>query len=277
MTEKISKKEKFKRFLKRNMTKTWAMHFSYQVVSFIVSVALVFGVASYAFDKSYDERKLRFVDGFTITAHTGSFDTEYNSLEYVEACIKNKAQVIEVDVRTRPNGTVVISHELAATNSSAVEISKVFELIKNTDIMVNLDIKELRALEALHDLVVEYGLMNRVFLTGILPNHVNRVREDCPDIAYYINYTPSRSKIFSTDYQIKILDMLSNAGAIGINCNFSFASATLCSILHHNGYKLSVWTVDSRHEMRRVLMIKPDNITTRKPDKLQKIIDDWGK
>ena len=31
---------KFKRFLKRNMTPTWAKHFSYQVISFIISVFL---------------------------------------------------------------------------------------------------------------------------------------------------------------------------------------------------------------------------------------------
>ena len=66
MAEKISKKEKFKRFLKRDMTPTWAKHFSYQVFAFVVSVALVIGVASYAFDKSFDERRLRFVDGFQL-------------------------------------------------------------------------------------------------------------------------------------------------------------------------------------------------------------------
>ena len=44
--------QKFKRFLKRNMTPTWAKHFSYQVISFIISVFMVIGVAEYAVTKS---------------------------------------------------------------------------------------------------------------------------------------------------------------------------------------------------------------------------------
>ena len=72
----LTRWQKFKRFLKRNMTPTWAKHFSYQVFAFIVSVLMVIGVANYAITKSYDERKLTFVENFTITAHTGSFDTK---------------------------------------------------------------------------------------------------------------------------------------------------------------------------------------------------------
>ena len=69
MAQPQSRWVRFKRFLKRNMTPTWAKHFSYQVFSFLVSVAMVIGVANYAITRSYDERKLTFVDGFTITAH----------------------------------------------------------------------------------------------------------------------------------------------------------------------------------------------------------------
>lgn len=87
MAQPQSRWVRFKRFLKRNMTPTWAKHFSYQVFSFLVSVAMVIGVANYAITRSYDERKLTFVDGFTITAHTGAFHTNQNSLEAVQAAI----------------------------------------------------------------------------------------------------------------------------------------------------------------------------------------------
>lgn len=73
MAQKISKWKKFKRFLKRNMTPTWAKHFSYQVFAFLTSVAMIVGVADYAVTKSYAERKLTLMDDFTITAHTGCF------------------------------------------------------------------------------------------------------------------------------------------------------------------------------------------------------------
>lgn len=269
--------QKFKKFLKRNMTPTWAKHFSYQVFAFLVSVAMVVGVASYAFEKSYDERTLSFVDDFTITAHSGAYGTTDNTLEYVQAAIDNNADIIEIDVRQRPDGTLVMGHDIIVTNSDGVEIAPVFEMVKATDALLNLDIKETKLLRDLHDMIIEYGMLSQVFLTGIEQNHVNAVKDNCPGVDYYINCMPSRFKIYSDDYQQKILDMLDEAGAIGINCNHTYASSTLAEVLHKNGYKLSIWTVDKKRQMKRGLVIKPDNITTRYPSELQQVIDNWGK
>lgn len=276
MKEKISKWEQFKRFLKRNMTKTWAQHFSYQVFAFLVSVAMVVGVGNYAFQKTYDERKLTFMDDFTITAHTGANDTVDNSLEYVEMAVKENFQIVEVDVRCRPDGTLVIAHDIVVTNNDGTELSKVFDLIKPTDIMINLDIKEQRTLKTLRDLVVEYGMMGQVFMTGIEQNDINAVKANCPDITYYLNYKPSRFKIFSEDYQEKIVALMDETGAVGINCNYKYASRTLSGVLHKNGYKLSIWTADDKRWMKRALVCKPNNITTHYPAKLQDVIDNWG-
>ena len=276
MPQKISKREKFKKFLKRNMTPTWAKHFSYQVFSFLVSVAMIVGVASYAFEKSYDERKLTFVDGFTITAHTGAFDTPDNTIESVQAAIDNNVDVFEIDVRQRPDSTIVMSHDIVVTNTDGVEVSEAFDMIKNTDILLNLDIKETKCLKLLHDLLVDYGMLDRVFLTGIESFQADDVIENCPDVDFYINYTPSRIKIFSEDYQNKLIKMLDEKGAVGINCNHRYASLTLSNVLHDNGYKLSVWTVDKRREMKRALVNKPDNITTHNCNELKEVIASWG-
>lgn len=277
MAEKRTRWQKFKRFLKRNMTPTWAKRFSYQVFAFLVAVAMVFGVANYAFTKSYDGRKLTFVDGFTVTAHAGAFNTEDNTLESIKTAIKNGVDIVEIDVRQRPNGTLVMGHDIIMTNNDGVEISLAFEFIKKSDVLVNLDVKEIKALGALHDLIVEYGILEKVFLTGIEQGQANNVLEHCPDVDFYINYIPSRIKIFSDDYQKKIIDMLDATGAIGINCNHTYSSRTLSDILHKNGYKLSVWTVDTERQMKRSLVNKPDNITTKHPDKLKEVIDNWGK
>ena len=276
MSEQLTKWQKFKRFLKRNMTVTWAKHFSYQVFAFLISCAMVAGVATYAFTKSYDGRKLTFVDGFTITAHTGAFDTKDNTLESINVAIEKGVKVIEIDIRQRPDGTLVMSHDIVVTNSDGVELSSAFDIIRKTDVRLNLDIKETRVLKTLHDMVVEYGLMNQVFLTGIETFQAKTVVRDCPDIDFYINTVPSRIKIFSEDYQQEVIEDLEKSGAIGINCNYANASRTLAELLHKNGYQLSIWTLDTTRQMKRALIIKPDNITTRNPDKLEKIIANWG-
>lgn len=284
MAEKLTFKQKvngqmhkFKLFLKRNMTKTWAKRVTYQIIAFLISVSMIVGVAIYAFNKTYDERSLTFVDGFTITAHAGAYDTEANTLDALRVALDNNDDIIEVDVRQRPDGTVVISHDIVASNSAATEIEEVFKLIQNNDVKVNLDIKETKTLSNLHNLIYKYELQDRVFLTGIDTIDVNKVKENCPDIAYYLNYSPSRIEIFSEEYQQKILDLMEETGAIGINCNYIFASRTLSKLLHDNGYKLSEWTVDKKFQMKRALINRPDNITSRHPDKVREVIEHWGK
>lgn len=269
---------KFKKFLKRNMTPTWAKHFSYQVVSFIISVLMVVGVANYAVTESYDGRRLRFMDDFTITAHTGSFDTEDNSIESVQAAINNNVKVFEIDIRQRPDGTLVMNHDLVVTNNDGIPLEEALEMLKNTQITLNLDIKETRTLNALHDMLVEYEMLDRAFLTGIETLNVKALKESsCADMNYYLNYQPSRIKVFSDDYRAKILNLLAETGAIGINCNYKYAGGQLSDLLHENGYKLSVWTVNKQNTMKRVLMLKPDNITTKEYDLLASVIDNWGK
>ena len=277
MAEKLTRWQKFKRFLKRNMTPTWAMHFSYQVFAFVVAVAMIMGVATYAFTKSYDEIKLTFVDGFTITAHSGAYDTQANSMEFVKKAIEEGVDAIELDIRQRPNGTVVMGHDIIPSNTNGTELKSVFEVVRDSKIMINLDIKEIRLLPALHDLIVEYSMIDLVFLTGIEEWNAKDVVEKCPNVEFYINYIPSRIKIFSADYQQKLIDMLVKTGACGINCNHANASRTLSEVLHDNGYKLSVWTVDKDYHMKRALVNRPDNITTNYPDDLKKTIKNWGK
>lgn len=278
MSEKKSKWVKFKRFLKRNMTPTWAKHFGYQVFAFIVSVAMIVGVADYAITKSYDERKLVFVEDFTITAHTGAYGTAMNTLEFVETAIKNNPQIIELDIRKRPDGTLVMSHDIVVTNNDGVKLESAFMLLQGTDIKINLDIKETRVLNDLYALLLKYNLVEQSFLTGIETYNVDAVREsDCANMDYYLNYSPKKTRLFSDSYRQKLIELLEESGAIGINCNYKYANSQLSSLLHTKGYKLSVWTVDKERTAKKMLVISPDNITTKDPEMIQNVIENWGK
>lgn len=278
MAEKVSKWVKFKRFLKRNITPTWASHFGYQCFAFIVSVLMVIGVADYAITKTYDNLELSFMDDFTITAHTGAYNTAMNTVESVQAAIDNKAEIIELDVRQRPDGTVVMAHDIVVTNNDGVPIEDALMLLKGTDIGINLDIKETRALNNLHAVLVENNLLEQSFLTGIEIINVKAVKEsDCADMDYYLNYIPSKRRVFFEEYRNKLIELLDDTGAVGINCNYRYANSQLSNVLHRNGYKLSVWTVNTERKAKKMLAIKPDNITTKDPIMIQNVIENWGK
>ena len=278
MAEKVSKWVKFKRFLKRNMTPTWASHFGYQCFALIVSVLMVVGVADYAVTKTYDQLELTFMDDFTITVHTGAYNTQMNSIDSVKVAIDNNAKVIEVDIRQRPDGTVVMAHDLVVTNNDGVPFEEIVPLLKGTDVRINLDIKETRALNNLHKILVENELLEQSILTGIETINVKSVKEsDCADMEYYLNYMPSRSRVFFDEYRTKLIDLLNETGAVGINCNYKYANSQLSSLLHKNGYKLSVWTVNTERRAKKMLAIKPDNITTKEPQMIDNVIENWGK
>lgn len=278
MTEKVSKWVKFKRFLKRNMTPTWAKRFGYQCFAFVVSVLMVVGVADFAVTKTYDEMELTFVENFTITAHTGAYNTEMNSLESVQAAIDNNAQVLELDVRQRPDGTVIMNHDIVVTNNEGVPLSQAFDLLKDSDIKINLDIKDTKTLNELYKLLVDYNLTDNAFLTGIELLDVKAVKEsDCRNIPYYLNYIPSRARVFFDEYRQRLIDILDETGAVGINCNYKYANSQLSNLLHKKGYKLSVWTVSSERAAKKMLVIEPDNITTKDVEMIEKVIDNWGK
>lgn len=278
MAEKVSKWVKFKRFLKRNMTPTWASHFGYQCFALIVSVLMVVGVADYAVTKTYDQLELTFMDDFTITVHTGAYNTQMNSIDSVNVAIDNNAKVIEVDIRQRPDGTVVMAHDLVVTNNDGVPFEEIVPLLKGTDVRINLDIKETRVLNNLHKILVENELLEQSFLTGIETINVKAVKEsDCADMEYYLNYMPSRSRVFFDEYRTKLIDLLNETGAVGINCNYKYANSQLSGLLHKNGYKLSVWTVNTERRAKKMLAIKPDNITTKEPQMIDNVIENWGK
>lgn len=278
MAEKVSKWVKFKRFLKRNMTPTWASHFGYQCFALIVSVLMVVGVADYAVTKTYDQLELTFMDDFTITVHTGAYNTQMNSIDSVKVAIDNNAKVIEVDIRQRPDGTVVMAHDLVVTNNDGVPFEEIVPLLKGTDVRINLDIKETRVLNNLHKILVENELLEQSFLTGIETINVKAVKEsDCADMEYYLNYVPSRSRVFFDEYRTKLIDLLNETGAVGINCNYKYANSQLSGLLHKNGYKLSVWTVNTEKRAKKMLAIKPDNITTKEPQMIENVIKNWGK
>lgn len=278
MSEKLSRWQRFKRYLKRNCTKTWAQHFCYQIFALAVSICMVVGVANYAVTKSYDERTLNLLDTFTITAHQGAFDTNDDAEDFIKTAINNNVDVLEVPVRQKLDGTLVMSSEILVTNNDGVFLVDIFNAVKDTDIIINLNIKDMKALNQLYDMVVEHEMTQRVFLTGIFEFNVSAIKEsNCSALDYYIEMQPSRLKIFGEDYANDIVERVENAGAVGVSCNYRYAGARLAEILHNNGYKLSVDGVNSKNTMKRILMAQPDNVVTKQYDMLLLTISNWGK
>lgn len=221
--------------------------------------------------KKYKNTEIKLPEGFTITAHTGCMDTKENSLESIKAGVENGADIVEFDLYFTKDGEPVLSHN--APKGKEVTLEEAFEYVSQIEnIKVNVDVKTVDALEKVYPLAIKYNVADRIFYTGVKDEFVEAVKKDSPEIEYYLNVGVEKSKKTDEKYLLSIVEKVKNSGAVGINFNYKSASKELVDIFHENGLLVSIWTVNNEYNMYKILKLAPDNITTRKPDKLSKII-----
>jgi len=221
---------------------------------------------------------LRLPEGFTVTAHAGAMSLPDNSLISLNQAIKAGADIVEMDVTFRPDGTPVMIHKETPKQNEGVLLDEAFEVVAASDsVKINLDIKSLSNLSAVQELSLEHGLIERVFFTGVGEESIEQVKTKCPQIPYYLNYSPDKKLSKTGEYAKSLVEKLLYLGCIGLNCSYGEISKTIVEVLHENGLLVSVWTVDRKIDMCRMLSLSVDNITSRKPDKLLTVINSMRK
>lgn len=204
----------------------------------------------------------------TITAHAGAMNTEDNTPESIKVGAEN-ADIIEVDVRFDKGGVPVLSHNSLKGNEMTLE--EVFKIVAPQGTKVNLDLKEFDGLAAVDALAERYGMTERVFYTGVGVNEAEKVKAQSK-IPYYLNFFVFPLLRYSEGYIMNFVNELKKHGAIGANCDFRNVSRKFVDIIHKNGFEVSLWTVNSEKDIRRVIAKCPDNITSRNPDLVKKIM-----
>ena len=210
-------------------------------------------------------------EGFTLTAHTGCESTADNSLEAIETGYLSGADVVEFDVHFNSAGEPVLAHDYAADDS--VKLRDAFEYIAKCEgLRVNVDCKTTDNLKAIVKIAEECGVKDRIFYTGIEVKDVKAVKADTPEIEYYLNTNIDKTRINDEHYIRSLVTLTKAVNARGLNIHFSNASKKMVKIFHSEGLEVSVWTVNKKFDMYRVLELGCDNITTRQPSMLKEII-----
>ena len=208
---------------------------------------------------------------FTYTAHTGCCKTKMNTLESIEMGAKYGAPVIEFDLNFDGNGNPVLSHD--KPQGGEVTLEEAFKKVSEYEnLMVNVDAKTYVALQKVPAIASEYGILDRIFFTGIGEDAVEVTRKTAPQIEYYLNMSVRMPLMHSTAYLQSLVNKVKECGAIGINFNHKSASRKLVEFFHQNNLLVSIFTVDKESKMRKILSYGADNITTRNPDVLQGIL-----
>ena len=241
----------------------------------VIIVGIIFaGVSIMNFNK-HKNMKVTLPQDFTITAHTGCMSTKENSVESMQKGIDNGAKIIEFDVHFTKDGVPVLSHDEPKGNE--LSINEAFDFLSDHEsIKANVDMKSVDNMTAVRKAAMKKGVIDQIFFTGINSDFVEEIKTNCNDINYYLNVDVDKKKNTDPEYLESLVLKVKEAGAIGINFNYKNASKELVDYFHANGLLVSIWTVDRKNDMYKVLEMAPDNITTRNPDKLSEIIKNMG-
>lgn len=244
------------------------------IVCICIVISLILGVI---FMTSYKQNEYKNAcekpgENFTYTAHTGCLDTEDNSLQSIETGVEYGAQIVEFDVRYY-DSIPVLAHD--DPKGDEVTLTDAFLKVKEyEDLKVNVDIKSTEYLEKVQIIAEETGVLDRIFFTGIEEGDVEVVKKTCPDVQYYLNVDVASPRKQDEEYLLSLVEKVKSCGAVGINFNKDNATKELVDIFHENGLLVSIWTVNNTTDMYKILSYSPDNITTRRPDKMKDVLEE---
>ncbi len=211
-------------------------------------------------------------ENFTYTAHTGCVKAADNSLEAIEEGVKHGADIIEFDLNFLPDGTPVLSHD--KPKGKEVTLDEAFKKVSEYEnLKVNVDVKTTKNIKAVYPLAQKYSIEDRIFYTGIGLDFVEAVKKDSPEVPYYLNVSVDKPKKQTPEYLDELVETVKDSGAVGINFNKNHATKKLVDTFHKNGLQVSIWTVNKKRKMYKILFLGPDNITTKRPDKLEEILN----
>ena len=213
-----------------------------------------------------------------ITAHSGADHTPENSMEFVRHALESRADVLEIDVRTGKDRTLIITHD--ETDGEAVSLREVFDTVKKVPyIRINCDLKETGIEEEVFRLAEECALpAERILYSGSVSREDLEKGGRWREVEVYWNVEECIPDVYekgcgeSDSHGGKGLSqktadrLISDCGKYGItviNINEKFLGSLFIKKMKENGIGISAWTANDPERIKQLLDCGMHNITTR--------------
>lgn len=230
-----------------------------------------------------------------ITAHRGSSrSAPENTMAAMEAAIEELADSVELDVQLSADGVVVLGHDANLKRVAGINraiSSMTFEELRLLDvgswfseefageqiptleevmevcrgrINLNIEIKSVgknsQLPEKVVELVIKHGMEEQCVITSTSLNYLKQVKELEPVLrtGYII------SAAYGNFYSSEAVDFIS--------VRSSFVDDRLVENVHAQGKGVFAWTVNSKSEMERLIMLGVDGIITDRPVLAREIV-----
>lgn len=195
-----------------------------------------------------------------ITAHSGCEGTAPNSIEHIKSAIASGADFIEIDVRKSAEGYLYLYHDKPEDPSECVRFSDFLDLLADSWLCVNNDMKEPGLVGEVMKAADEKGLASRMYFTGEANDSSAEIQKWGNEFVYSI-----WSNGNDIDLIKETLDKSKELGFTAINMPHGMINDETYKMITDAGCNCSAWTCDSEDVIRRMLEYGIRNITTRKP------------
>ncbi|MFT8312837.1 MAG: glycerophosphodiester phosphodiesterase [Clostridium sp.] len=213
-----------------------------------------------------------------ITAHAGCMGTKMDSIEAVEEGIKHGADIIEIDLNIDANGNLVLCHDKPKAFGKYLRLEEVLEIIKREEtVLLNVDIKDTKLLAKLNNTILGFGLKDRVFFTGLDYQSLIDSMEILKGANYFINLGIPKlnvTELSNKDYLNRLIDELESLNILGVNINYRLVTPELINVCKERKMMSSIWTVDDNENMKRMIDLEVNSITTKRVDVLKNLISE---
>ena len=204
-----------------------------------------------------------------ITAHSGCDGTEDNSLEFVTYALRSEAGCLEVDVRKGQDGDLILSHD--DNGGEGVFLRNVFERMAQVpEKMINCDLKE-RDLEIpVYRMACHFHMEERLIYSGeVDPVHLEENKKNFEKARIFLNIEnlyPDIYKEEEQDRERKLKETIEKAASLPVTCinaEYHILTDEIITFIKGKGLGCSAWTVNDEKELKRLMIRKAENITTR--------------
>ena len=242
-----------------------------------------------------------------VIGHRGNAaEAPENTLAGFEQAIRLGVDLIEVDVRcTRDDAIVLIHNETVddSTDGTGVVAEMTLDEIRRLDagahrgaafrgervptlrealdparghVLLNLDVKDARAIPAMVAAVRDARMLDQVVVTGCTEGWAALVHAEERRLPVLLNADEPLTELAKRDVDAFVLEAVYRAIGAGLRAlNFShkLVGAPLVEAAHRRGVAVWTWTVDEPVRMKELIAIDVDAITTNVPRRLLAVRD----
>ena len=244
-----------------------------------------------------------------IIAHRG-FSGKYpeNTLLAVRKAVQLGVDWVEVDARLSRDNALILMHDkklnrttngegyvsrkslkeirrlkIKDRNLTVPVIEEVFDVIKKSKTRLNIEVKTLWPALQLIKLIREYKLYDQVMISSGSITALKVVKLELPTLKtalIFFNSNHPKWDYFATSiaklsFELTnrlILFVAKSARVDNVHISYPFATNGFIKRLHKRGYKVNVWTVNTRALMRKLIKNGVDGIITNRPDLLKAVL-----